>query len=305
MKKIVNALLMAVIMLCATTVNAQRHDEGVYNQVASMEFKQWSFKPKNYYYSKVRKSKRVLGIKITWDEPGYGWHDKGEWVPLTNLYIPVIANPYAAAGGNFEAAFTPDNYVNEKWRQNINHRTAANVEAALYKDYSNTERKRWEDMETEDLITLSDRQGTLDFLTGAKKVTASERDDAIEQININFEAIRDEKQREAIREEYETLEEMVSTIDDAHMDNSKKMIALEKINNDYKRLAEYAKSYKEWEDIMLDMQDVTESLKKKKLDIKVIIGTGLGVLDELEEQGMVSISREWMNVVRMLELNWL
>ena len=81
-------------VLCCMTIshaNAQI-DKMLYNQWASMEFKQWQFEPDTYYYSKVRRSKRILGIKVSWDEPGNGYHDKGKWVPFTNWYIPLNIN---------------------------------------------------------------------------------------------------------------------------------------------------------------------------------------------------------------------
>ena len=51
--------------------------ESMYKQLRSMETGPWEFSPDHYYYSWVTRSRRVLFVKWTWKEPGFGWHDKG------------------------------------------------------------------------------------------------------------------------------------------------------------------------------------------------------------------------------------
>ncbi len=52
-------------------------DKSKINQLKSMEFMQWKFSPDKYYYSWVTRSRKVLGWKWTWREPGLGIHDRG------------------------------------------------------------------------------------------------------------------------------------------------------------------------------------------------------------------------------------
>lgn len=51
--------------------------DAIYYQLRSMETGPWEFKPEAYYYSWVRKHRRIAFIKWSWDEPGLGVHDRG------------------------------------------------------------------------------------------------------------------------------------------------------------------------------------------------------------------------------------
>lgn len=237
---------MAVLMTAVSVPAWGQKDKSVYNQWASMEYKQWNFESDSYYYSRVWR--RI--INMPWPipdiygwKPGEGFHDRGIWIPATDIYIPYLLNPYAIAAAHWDAAYQPDNYVNEEWRQYIGLRTPASASSVLYKNESNRELDYWQNIQKIDIATLGDRTGVLSGLTSAASVTESERQDAIDDILKSLEKIENQKIRQYIVDEYYALEEKVITIETAHMDNAKKLISLTEINSEYIALARKAKSY--------------------------------------------------------------
>lgn len=226
--------LVALMTVATCSMKAQ-----LYDQWASMEFKQWDFTPDDYYYSKVWR--RI--VNMPWPipdiygwKPGEGFHDRGIWVPLTDVYIPVIFNPYAAAAGHWEAVFSPDGYVSERWRQQTGLRTPAAAEAVLYKQESKKEEDYWTRIRKLDVVTIADRSGVLSGLTGASTVTAAERQESMDVVNEAYDLIRNEGARERMMDEYHALQEKVNVIDDAHMDNARKVVAMQDINQEYKEM---------------------------------------------------------------------
>lgn len=227
--------LVALLTVAAGSMKAQ-----LYDQWASMEYKQWSFSPDSYYYSRVWR--RI--INMPWPlpdvygwKPGNGYHDRGIWIPATGIYIPVIFNPYAAAAGHWEAVYAPDGYVNERWRQQLTLRTPAAAESVLYKLESNKEEDYWNNIRNLDVMTIADRMGVLSGLTGAATVTGTERQEAMDVVNGAYDDIQDEDMRKQMMGEYDALQERVSVINSAHMDNARKVVAMQELNRDYKELA--------------------------------------------------------------------
>lgn len=242
-KDMKKAVLAGFAMLCmATSVVHAQHDPHKANQFASMEMKQWSFSEESYYKSKVRKSRKILGIKFSWDEPGLGYHDRGEWIPATGLYIGVIFNPYALEAGHWDAVYSPDGYVNQKWRMYSPMRASAAGESVLYKNESNNEEDYWGKIRKLDVVTMADRLGVLEGLTGASTVTGTVRQESMDVVNENIDSIADEKVREAIMNEYYALQEQHSVINGAYMDNARKLEAMEANNQAYKELAKQVKT---------------------------------------------------------------
>ena len=240
------AVLAGFAMLCmATSVVHAQHDPHKANQFASMEMKQWEFTEDSYYYSRVW---RRL-INMPWPipdvygwKPGLGYHDRGEWIPATGLYIGVILNPYAAEAGHWDAVFSPDGYVNEKWRMYSPMRASAAGESVLYKNESNNEEDYWGKIRKLDVVTMADRLGVLEGLTGASTVTGTVRQESMDVVNENIDSIADEKVREAIMNEYYALQEQHSVINGAYMDNARKLEAMEANNQAYKELAKQVKA---------------------------------------------------------------
>lgn len=224
-------MLVALFFMVTGTAKAQ-----LYDQWASMEFKQWDFSPDSYYYSRVWR--RIIDMPWPIPDiygwvPGNGYHDRGIWIPLTGLYEPFIFNPYALAAGHWDAVYRADGYVSERWRQQSPLRVPAASESVLYKLESNKEEDYWSKIRNLDIATIADRQGVLSGLTGASTVTATERQEAMDAVNSAYDEIKDENVRDKIMEEYHALQEKVSVIDNAHMDNARKVVALQDINREY------------------------------------------------------------------------
>lgn len=137
-KKFFLTVLMAALLAGCVPLMAQKkvsHKDNQY-QLASMEFKQWKFRPKEYYYSWYS---GFLGLKI----PGAGIHDRGP----------------AGAG------IIGDNYVNEDWRQMSRLRAATLAEATTERKDRKATNRQWDDLLTKDAIELSD--GLID-ITGSE-----------------------------------------------------------------------------------------------------------------------------------------
>lgn len=239
----------ALLVVATGSVKAQ-----LYDQWASMEFKQWSFSPDKYYYSR----KWGTIINMPWPLPdikgwkgmehGYmGYHDKGLYEELTHLYLPINPNPYTIAAGHWDAAYQPDNYVNENWRQQLGLRTPAAAESVLYKLESNKEEEYWSNIRELDVVTIADRSGVLSGLTGAATVTASERQEAMDAVNESYDNIKGTFLRELLMKEYNSLQEKVSVIDNAHMDNARKLVALQDINREWQELKKMVTDILNWQ----------------------------------------------------------
>lgn len=198
-----------ILVLMTATLGLQhmyaQHDKDNYNQWASMEYKQWKFTPRSYYYS--WDYKRVLGIKIP--IPGLGVHDNGP-------------------GG---IGIGGDNYVNEKWRQMTGLRSEATVTHILESSYSKKEDEYWNTVYKGDLATIADRSLEVSY-----SITKDTRDRLKQQITDNLEAM-DGETANNFRMEYNRILDNVSDIRNTHMDNAKKIVAYENENRSLEKLA--------------------------------------------------------------------
>jgi len=268
MKRLVPILM--YVLLAVGQLYAQ-HDPSKYDQFASMEYKQWDFSPTDYYYSRYWGKildlpwplSDIYGWLPTTGPNGPGWHDRGQWIPFTGLYIGVVVNPYAAAVGHWDAAFHADGYVNESWRQYYSHRTAAAASAVLYKAESNRQDRYWADIRSLDLVTFADRSGTLSGVIGPDEVTAAERQQYIDVIFKAESNLENQRLSDDIMDEFHALQEQISVIRQAHMDNARKVVSMEELNKEFRVLAERAAKHlinqyydKAWQQFAGDSEDM-------------------------------------------------
>ena len=244
-------LMMIFGILALGSVQAQDEStDDLYNQFSSMEYRKWGFTPKWYYYSWYRKSIRVLGVKISWDEPGLGVHDNG---------------PAGIAGG--------DGYVNERWRMMSPLRVTAATEAALQANNTDDEREFWKDINIKDAAVFLDRSTDLP-LVGASAVTSVDRDEFSQQILDNIYAIRrlaDEDQQltsgshtnpswaqdgdilerpsskyddiaDELKLEYDVIREEISAVANSHEANANRLRLLQDCNNRLQKLSRKSSS---------------------------------------------------------------
>ena len=218
---------LALVVFICSLYAAWAQDESIsdlYNQIASMEYKSWGFTPKWYYYSWYRKSIRVAGIKISWDEPGLGIHDNG---------------PAGIGGG--------DGYVKQRWRQMYPLRVTAAGESNIQAGYTDSERKFWEDINIKDAAVWLDRTVNLPFI-GASAVTSDDRDEYGQQILDNIHKIRElggeenEDIADWLRTEYDTIMEEVNILRDVHEANSNRLRSLQSCNNRLRKLSRRSNS---------------------------------------------------------------
>lgn len=208
-------VFLATCMLGTAGYAQDESSDDLYNQVASMEYKQWKFTPRAYYYS--WDYKRVLGIKIP--IPGLGVHDNG---------------PAGIGIGG-------DNYVNERWRQMTPLRVSAAAESNLQAANSEKEKDYWKDINIKDLVVYADRSTDLP-LVGAKAITEQDREEFSQRILDNIHNIRElegDQMRELadkLRFEYDVIQEEINIVGDAHEDNSNRLRTLQNCNNRLRKL---------------------------------------------------------------------
>lgn len=193
--------LLAIMGLTSVTLNADGPNR---DQWASMEYKQWKFSPKNYYYSWVYK--KVLGI--TFKIPAAGIHDRG-------------------FGG---VGFPGDNYVNERWRQMAGLRIKA-VTMTEMEDKATLEiRKRWDEIMLRDALELADKA-----VDAGKLIEDSKRNKISSQITRTARELPpDESQN--IMDEYERIRQNINIIHKAFIPNADKIVAYRKQLNKLERL---------------------------------------------------------------------
>lgn len=230
-------------MVTAIPLHAQ---DDYYNQLASMETgQQWNFTPDSYYYSRVWR--KILDLPGSWFdvhgwEPGLGFHDKGAWIPWSDIYIKVIFNPNALAVGHLEAVYKPTNYVNERWRVMTPLRMTTVANSILQSKNTEDEKQYWKEINLRDMMVLVDRS-TLIPLVGARVVTEDERDEYSQQVLDNLHNISElggeyDKIVEQYRMEYDVIREEISVVSDSYEDNAKRLRSLQECNKRLKVLAE-------------------------------------------------------------------
>lgn len=175
------------------------HDGDTYNQVASMEFKQWSFTPKSYYYSWYMKDYFFFKTRM----PGSGVHDKG---PAGVSWL----------GG--------DNYVNEPWRLMSPLRESAAEVAKEEASQEKTQKEKWNDIFDQDVLTIADRE-----IDAAYAITKSVRNRVGEEIVATLPALPLSGQTSAALE-YARIKDNIDMIHSATIDNAKRLVQYEKEN---------------------------------------------------------------------------
>lgn len=231
-KKIAMTFLLAVIG--SVSVQAQDESDGdIYNQIASMEYKQWSFTPKWYYYN------RYWGtvIDMPWPIPdikgwipGLGVHDSQGYVVPTLPYVPFYN-------------FIGDNYVNQKWRQMYPLRVEASAESWLQATQTEEEKKFWTDIQKKDMAVYLDRSTDMPLI-GANAVTGDERDELSQNILDNLFEIRElggeaDKYKELVEDlrlEYDVIREEISLVNSSHEHNANRLRNLQDCNNRLRKL---------------------------------------------------------------------
>lgn len=201
-------------------------DEDYYNQVASMEYKQWKFTPKYYYYSWYRVSIKVLGVKISWDEPGLGIHDNG---------------PMGIGGG--------DGYVNQKWRQMLPLRGETVTASLLSSNNTDNEKGYWGDVFAKDLVTYFDRGISLAGveikipILNARSITKDETEEVSQRILdmlFKIEELDKGKKYEdlvnSFRLQYDAIHQEMDMTANVHEDNAKRLKGLQKSNDRLRKL---------------------------------------------------------------------
>ena len=231
----ITGVVLAFMVAGTTTAKAQDESSSdIYNQIASMEYKQWSFTPKWYYYNKywgtvVDMPWPIPDIK-GWI-PGLGVHDSQGYVVPTLPYVPF----YNLIG---------DNYVNQKWRQMFPLRTAAAAESNLQAVQTESEKDFWNDIQIKDLAVFTDRSTNLPVI-GARSVTSDERDELSQHILDRLFQIRElggeadtyKELVEELRMEYDVIHEEVDLIGGSHEHNANRLRSLQGCNNRLRKLS--------------------------------------------------------------------
>lgn len=175
-----------------------KHDKDNYNQWASMEFKQWSFTPKSYYYSWYMKDYGLFKTKV----PGVGVHDKG---------------PAGIGIGG-------DNYVNEPWRLMTPLRKSAVVESSTESSQEREQKNKWNEIFKKDLLTIADRE-----VDAAYAITKDARDQAAASIAGSLTGLPLEGSAAAALE-YARIKSNINTIHGAQIDNAKRLVVYQNEN---------------------------------------------------------------------------
>ena len=231
-RKMMAAILLAVIGM--GSAYAQDESDGdIYNQIASMEYKQWSFSPDWYYYN------RYWGtvVDMPWPIPdvrgwlpGLGVHDNQGYVVPTLPYVPFYN-------------FIGDNYVNEDWRQMYPLRVEAAAEAWLQAIQTEKEKNFWNKIQLKDLAVYTDRSTDMPLI-GANAVTKDERDELGQNINDYLFKIRDlggqsDKYKEVVEDlrlEYNVIREEATLVNSSHEHNANRLRNLQDCNNRLQKL---------------------------------------------------------------------
>lgn len=234
MKKRMFMILGAVLAITGTGMAQSvqyKHDSDNYNQIASMEYKQYTFTPRSDYYSKIRKTI----LFVSFDVPGNGWHEDGYFGTGVN----VEPNIYAGLIGEWDLVYNPDGYVDENWRKMAGLRAPAVLSAGLQKNYITDEDNWWQNIRNGDLLTIADRSGeTPSALLGssAVEVTANDRNDACRNIEQYLQQVNEPNMQVASAVEYECIQSNITNLRSAHMDDAKKAVELTAANGQLEKL---------------------------------------------------------------------
>lgn len=183
-------MLTALMTVSMANIHADSHNR---NQVASMEYLQWSFTPKGYYYSWVKKK---IWPGITIKIPGAGVHDRGP----------------AGIG------FPGDRYVSERWRQMSPLRAGAVALAISEKKQVDKLKDRWMEIMKRDMLVQADK--TLDLGKLIEDDRIGELKSKIAQMASSLPAPESER----IMAEYERIVQNIRIIHKAFIPNADKIV---------------------------------------------------------------------------------
>lgn len=227
-------LLLVGAGLLVAASGAAQSDSNIRDQIASMEYRQYSFSPRWYYYNRYWGT--VLDMPSPIPDikgylPGAGLHDSQGWVYPSELVAVPFYN------------FWGDNYVNERWRLMTPLRTVAAAEALLQKGRVQGERDWWQKIQIKDAVSYLDKSTDLPVV-GAVGVTRDEREelaqtilDAVFKLTENGNT-RYESLVELILGEYDAIQEEVSAISGSFTDNARKLRNLQDCNHRLRALSE-------------------------------------------------------------------
>lgn len=245
MRQICKFIFLTGLAIVSIDAVAQKkvHNKNTYNQVASMEVKQWEFTPKDDYFSKVRK--KILFIK--YDDPGEGYHDDG-WFGIGSI-LPTGSN-YASyvlgvtLTGELERLTKPDHYVDEDWRKMSPLRASAYGEALLQNNYISKEDGYWRGIRAVDALTVADRSGVIaqGLSLSATDVTENDRNEASRAVVHNLSGLEGTEFAEDVMLEFRMVQDGITNIRNAHMDDARKSVQLHNFNRQLEQLAK--KSYR-------------------------------------------------------------
>lgn len=225
----------------AAAQGAPVHNADTYNQIASMEFKQWGFSPKDDYFSTIKKKVLFITLKL----PGQGYHDDGWYgtgtiLPLSTSYASYTAGVILT--GELERLTKPDHYVDEKWRLKSPLRASAYGEASIQRGYIAKEKDYWQTIRNRDLLTIADRSGL--FAEGlslsAIDVTENDRNRASGEILDAVDYLGSGEVSDNINDDFRRIQADISAIRGAHLDDARKSVELHKANLRLEDLAKVA-----------------------------------------------------------------
>lgn len=194
--------LMAVLLGVALMLKADGANQ---DQWASMEFMQWKFSPKPYYYSKYYE--RIFGVKIPILSP-IGLHDNGP----------------------FNSGIGGDHYVRQRWRQMSGLRIEAVSMAKMEEEQKNQIKDKWEGIMKRDAFEFADKAAD----TG-KLIEDDKRGKLCSQITKMAEELPTGESLN-IMDEYERIRQNIQIIHGAFIPNSDKIIAYRKQMHKLERL---------------------------------------------------------------------
>lgn len=192
-------------------------DESKINQLKSMEYMQWKFSPDWHYYSWVRRSRNVLGMTWSWNEPGLGIHENG---------------PAGIGGG--------DGYVKTKKNNIMQY-------APMLVFVRDKKEKTEEQGEKTDIIYKQERAKFVDksidyqylFYSSSLKNLQNEIIDETSKYSKNK---GNSKNVDTIKKELQRIQANISIIRNSHLSNSKRKEAYIGYENELKELRGYIKN---------------------------------------------------------------
>lgn len=192
--------------------------------------------------------------------------------------------------GELDRLYSPDGYVDEDWRIMSTLRAPAVATGIIQKDYINKENKYWQEIKTDDLLTIADREGIgTGIVPGSSDITANDRNTYLSLIQKQLAKVEDPLLRVEAMIELEKIENNIRTIQSSHMDDARKTIELTAANHELKKLVKslaFPSILKEFEDSVMFTPEYGFGVSKKPAsteeEIKEVISDGGMVTEGLK-----------------------